>query len=1253
MGRAFGGASRAPHALLVGRIRRWTGLSILLFLVLLLSGVRSATNPERLSRLSEVLLSRVLGGNVRVRTARLSLSGTLLLSGVEVRPDDSESTATSDIPIFAAEQIEARFDWFSLLSGQLSATQLVATTPVFRAIEERDTGHWNYERLRPRVSGPKPRSGGKPGLTLPVVILRDAHVKWGQAQQGRVEQTAETVIDGEMIPDPVLTSTYHFQFSQLAPGNNAQTPLAIGATLHGTWNSATNVFSLNTENVVMSDVLRSGLPRQAREWCEEHHLAGRLSQLNMSFDPQDGLVLSVAFDNVSLMWMIAPQPGIAVGEERPAYPLDVRNVRGQVVFALQKPAMRIINLTGEVLGYRFVADCDVKGATSDAPFALRLRFPQANLTDRYPPLFMAFLTSQDLLQRVEPHGVMDIALDMRRSTADGPLTFNGTIDCHDARMRYAHFPFPLDHVNGRITFDQQSVTFHDLVAKADLNDVLIHGSCGTIATNRFVDIIVSSQNTYFDDRLAACLPRQFFDIWNAFAVRGHGGFVCTVLRDNGPNDPQTITVDLTLDDASGFIRSVPYPFTHATGKLHLEADQTRIESFTARTGADGSGIVTLDGIVRHNGADVSRLLPELHVVGDVPIDTLFLHALPEELYAQLHDTRVDGRLAFDGTVRRKLEPDAEPTLQLAAILNWKQGTLRMSVGEQALTLSDIAAHAVLSPTDVELRSFNGKLVLDAQDPLRFALTASGRLALPSVTGELQTTVSGKGIALPVTAPESFPKALADAWREFAPTGKINLDAAAGIRVNMPADSTAVPQPLRLSDSLAIGAYRAGITLHDAQLASASWPAPLNKLQGAVEIVPGRVSMSGMSGAMGGVALAWQGHVIPETGQVALSGSAQSAGWPAQLMSYLPEGITSRLDLKQEGTTLALRLDSLNREAKGLPWSFDGKLQAANLATIGSLSTRTQQVELAGKGIYTPAMPPPSSSPVVSGGNAEKGHEPAFDLAGILSATNLTVSDHVIETLKANVKATTADHTITISDIDGRVAQGALQGKLLIHTTDVPTATQMATTIPAMTRPGPQNGYQADLVLHNAELSSLLVPGKVSDEERKKVSSGRVTASLSLQETFGIHPDRTGRGELIVQDGNMYNAPLAMGLMQIVTLRLPVSSSFQQAAMSYYLRNDEVTFDKILLESAGINVAGLGTVSLADRSLNMSFVTASPHELYIPFISDVIRETRNELLQLSVTGPLDKPTVTPVPLSAISNVLRLLLPPPRTQPPHTP
>jgi len=70
---------------------------------------------------------------------------------------------------------------------------------------------------------------------------------------------------------------------------------------------------------------------------------------------------------------------------------------------------------------------------------------------------------------------------------------------------------------------------------------------------------------------------------------------------------------------------------------------------------------------------------------------------------------------------------------------------------------------------------------------------------------------------------------------------------------------------------------------------------------------------------------------------------------------------------------------------------------------------------------------------------------------------------------------------------------------------------------------------------------------------------------------------------------------------------------------------------------------MGTVSLATREMDMSFVTESPNEFSIPILTPILQETRNELLQLSVTGTLENPKITPVPLSAISNLLRAFFP----------
>ena len=152
--RSCGYASRAPRATFISPFRRLTSLSTLAFLILLFAAAWYATRPARISRMAETLLSNVLGGNVSVASGHLSLAGTLLLSDVRVQTDPTSNGYP--LPLFSADQIEARFDWLSLLAGQLRATQLTAIRPTLYLVEDRQADHWNYEMLRKKNAATKP-----------------------------------------------------------------------------------------------------------------------------------------------------------------------------------------------------------------------------------------------------------------------------------------------------------------------------------------------------------------------------------------------------------------------------------------------------------------------------------------------------------------------------------------------------------------------------------------------------------------------------------------------------------------------------------------------------------------------------------------------------------------------------------------------------------------------------------------------------------------------------------------------------------------------------------------------------------------------------------------------------------------------------------------------------------------------------------------------------------------------------------------
>ena len=117
--------------------------------------------------------------------------------------------------------------------------------------------------------------------------------------------------------------------------------------------------------------------------------------------------------------------------------------------------------------------------------------------------------------------------------------------------------------------------------------------------------------------------------------------------------------------------------------------------------------------------------------------------------------------------------------------------------------------------------------------------------------------------------------------------------------------------------------------------------------------------------------------------------------------------------------------------------------------------------------------------------------------------------------------------------------------------------------------------------------------------------------------------------------------------RLATVSSLSSAAFEESRGPAASKLRDAIFRRMLLLADALAIAGafVLTVSLSTREMDMSFVTESPHEISIPILTPILQETRNELLQLSVTGTLENPKITPVPLSAISNLLRAFFPRP--------
>jgi hypothetical protein len=109
---------------------------------------------------------------------------------------------------------------------------------------------------------------------------------------------------------------------------------------------------------------------------------------------------------------------------------------------------------------------------------------------------------------------------------------------------------------------------------------------------------------------------------------------------------------------------------------------------------------------------------------------------------------------------------------------------------------------------------------------------------------------------------------------------------------------------------------------------------------------------------------------------------------------------------------------------------------------------------------------------------------------------------------------------------------------------------------------------------------------------------------------------------------MYRIPLVLGLLQVTNLALPISSPFNEATAVYSLGGARVHFEQIELRASNMLMQGDGWLDFNTKRVALGFTTDNPGGLMqVPFIKELWRGARNEMLRIQVRGTIQEPEVS--------------------------
>ncbi len=1222
------------------RCRRAGVSCIIILLLLLVSGYWFVLSPTRVAHMARAELERITGGEVSIGSARLDLSGVIHLSDVRVRAPE---LAGEGAEVFRTEDIIMTCDPAHLWRGDVQPLAITMRRPVFTLAEIIDprtpeTGEaprprFNVQHLDPDERGPADMTQWP---RLPRVELDRARYRFGEIHNDRFEVSAELLMHGQVTVDSDQPGLFHLRLEELA----GVAPRDAGLRVIGAIDIHQAVAQARVEGLGINDRYRDLLPTAARSVLDELDPAGQLPELNFAYDQADGWRAQVRVAELAMTLPRLPGAGRRY---------RMTDVAGLIRF--DAAGIRIVEpLVGQIEGLGYTVAGTLRGYQLDAPFEIGLETEPFDIPTEPRDIYAMPTPVQKVFRMLTPSGelrrmTMKVWREPGQGSEPAPVAYEGTAVIESARVRFERFPYELSDCRGRVSFNAEQFRVLSLIGRTSGGGTATVAGVITPSMDApAVDIQIAAADVPIDEHLYAALKpkyraalellfnerafermaqaghfltndrynkleerasalrrrleqidatldpdgaeaieRQIAELGAAlqtpvFDLGGRVDAVVYVTREPGTETRTQVAADIDIREAGIVFKHFPYPLRLSGGKLAIARNNLHLTGVRGR-GLHG-GVGWLEGDIalppgregndaRHAPADAEprmvEVRPDLRVKARLPIDAVLLDALPRPQDQFVRDLHASGYINLAGQITH--EPaNGEPDVQLLIDLE----ETKVEPGRGRFALDKLEGQVAVSLEKVKFEKVTGH-------------RGEGRIVLDGEAGwgerrrRLDLTIDARGLdfsdplldlARPYTPIDpAWPK-----WVErFGPRGRFDATAALNQTGDDPADVTVRVRP----ESFSYLRDDKRVTLKDAR--------------GEVVITPGKIRFDAIEGELGGSRVTLDGDLkLGEAPVAELAIKARGEKVTDELRRALPGAVRELIDaLGIDG-----RFDADFTRVRLSPGAEDGQTVRSIVGQVRSANARAdlgvpvQHIDAVVKLAIT----------------AVAGREHPRVRAKI-EAQRLSVRGRTITDLTAAVQSVGDSPLLNITDLRGRLYEGAVAGSGSIMLD--------------------RKRYSFRLALSDVRLETFLHRGQAPEADAPKMD-GDLTASFNVEGGWGEAGKVRGRGQIQVREGDMYQLPLALGLLHITHLSLPTTKRFERADVSYYIKDGKIVFEQIVVESPHMRMAGEGSLVMDSEKLDITLTSSNPSGLDLGPVTDLVDAVRNQLVTIRVTGTLDNP-----------------------------
>ena len=155
-------------------------------------------------------------------------------------------------------------------------------------------------------------------------------------------------------------------------------------------------------------------------------------------------------------------------------------------------------------------------------------------------------------------------------------------------------------------------------------------------------------------------------------------------------------------------------------------------------------------------------------------------------------------------------------------------------------------------------------------------------------------------------------------------------------------------------------------------------------------------------------------------------------------------------------------------------------------------------------------------------------------------------------------------------------------------------------------------------------------------------AGKINAGIHLGGVGRKMETLEGSGVIQLREANIYELPNMMRLLRELRIREvdPKSGAFSSADVKFRLQGNTVFLDPLIFDGNAFNLHGNGTMRLDNRTVDLTMkARLGNRQSQIPILSPVVGGVVDQIVQLSVQGPLSEPTFSRILMPEVDKAIR--------------